>query len=173
MKRSHAIPHPRNGFAISTSSSPPRRTIADLCALTPSLAPRILQVTVAPSQETIIRLASVKKDSRIGVLCESEKFLAIVRLRLEGMHVSGPIDALFWPRAPGALAEFARTRQVLILPPGGHGSPSREEARALLSFSEQGGKVIVFDYQIERGSLVYVEERVRDLLESRARGERP
>ncbi len=140
---------------------------ADVCALVPTLVRRILRVTVAPSQETIVRLASVKQDARIGVLCESVKFLAIVRQRLEGMHVGGPVDALFWPRAPGALSDFARNRQVLILPPGGHGSPSREEARALLSFSERGGAVIVFDYQIEKGSLVYVEERVRDLLESR------
>lgn len=140
----------------------------DLCALAPGLVRRILQVTVAPSQETVMRLASVQQGARIGVLCESAKFLAIVQQRLAGMHVSGSVDALFWPRAPGALSDFASNRQVLILPPGGHGSPSREEARALLSFSEQGGTVIVFDYQIEKGSLVYVEERVRDLLESRA-----
>lgn len=142
----------------------------DLCSLAPVLKKKIVAVAVSPSQETILRLASVKPGQSIGVLCESEKFFSIVKNRLRDMRITGPLDALFAPRAPGALTDFSAGKQVLIMPPGGHASPSREEARALLAFTEQGGHTLVFDYLIERGSLAYVEERIRELLEKR-RGE--
>jgi hypothetical protein len=35
---------------------------------------------------------------------------------------------------------------------------------AVQEFTQRGGKVITFDYQIERGSLLYVEERISQLL---------
>ena len=139
----------------------------DLCSLAPVLKKRIVAVAVSPSQETILRLASVKPGQSIGVLCESRKFFSIVKNRLRDMRITGPLDALFTPRAPGALADFSAGKQVLILAPGGHASPSREEARALLAFTEQGGHTLVFDYMIERGSLAHVEERIRELLEKR------
>jgi GntR family transcriptional regulator len=136
----------------------------DLCTLAPSLASRILQCAVSPSQETVMRLAVVKPGQGIGVLCESQKFFAIVATRLKEMRIGGPLDVLYSPRPPGALAAFLSGKSALVLPPGGKAVPTREETHVLHEFTERGGLTIVFDYLIEKGSLVYVEERIGSLL---------
>jgi DNA-binding transcriptional regulator YhcF (GntR family) len=139
----------------------------DLCALAPELKALIVPVSVSPSRETILRLASVGPGQGIGVLCESRKFFSIVQLQLRDLRIQGPLDALFPPRAPGALAEFIRERKALILSPGEQAATSREEARALQAFTERGGNMVTFDYQIERGSLARVEERINEIVERR------
>jgi DNA-binding transcriptional regulator YhcF (GntR family) len=136
----------------------------DLCALAPSLAPRMLQCAVSPSQETIMRLAVVRPGQGIGLLCESAKFFAIVASRLKEMRIGGTLDVLYSPRSPGALAAFLKEKAVLVLPPGGQAVPTREESHVLHEFTDRGGLTVIFDYRIERGSLVYVEERIGSLL---------
>ncbi len=138
-----------------------------LVAMAPRLSERILAVAVSPSRETVMQLATVKPGQAIGVLCESRQFLAIIGGRLKEMRIAGPLDALFPPRPQGALAEFLRDRSLLIVPPAGRASPSREEARALQEFTGRGGLVVVFDYQIDKGSLVHVEERIGSILKAR------
>jgi DNA-binding transcriptional regulator YhcF (GntR family) len=150
-------------LVITTSTHFP-----DLRALAPSMTDRILQVAVSPSQETVMKLAVVKPSQGIGALCESIKFFSIIQNRLKDMHLTSPLSALYFPRPPGALAGFLRDKGVLILPPAGQAGLSLEEARAITTFTERGGLTVVFDYQIEKGSLVYVEERIRALSSRRA-----
>jgi DNA-binding transcriptional regulator YhcF (GntR family) len=156
-------PHPdrRLGdfdLVITTSTHFP-----DLRSLAPSVADRILQVAVSPSQETVMKLAGVRPSQSMGALCDSIKFFSIIQNRLKEMHLNGPLTALYSPRPPGALAGFLRDKDVLILPPAGQAALSLEEARAVTAFTERGGLTLVFDYQIQKGSLVYVEERIRAL----------
>ena len=119
---------------------------------------------MAPSQDTVLRLASARPDQEVGVTCESRQFLSIIETRLREMHFTGPVSVLFTPREPGALAEFLRARLLLIVPPGYAAGLTREEARALEEFSQRGGAVVPFDYQIEKGSLAHVEARIGALL---------
>ena len=137
---------------------------AEISALAPGAKEKIAQVAVSPSQETVLRLASVKPDNPIGVMCESRQFLSIIEARLREMRITGTIAALFPPREPGALSAFLRERRLLVVPPGYAAGLSREEARALEAFTHGGGTIVPFDYQIERGSLVYVERRIGELL---------
>jgi GntR family transcriptional regulator len=137
---------------------------AELAGLAPGQREKIVAVGVSPSQDTVLRLASVKPDQPVGVTCESRQFLAIIEARLREMHFTGPFSVLFAPREPGALAGFLRERLLLIVPPGYAAGLTREEARALEEFSQRGGAVIPFDYQIEKGSLAHVESRIGALL---------
>jgi DNA-binding transcriptional regulator YhcF (GntR family) len=137
---------------------------AELAGIAPGRRDRIVAVGVAPSQETIMRLASVKPDQPVGVTCESRQFLAIIEARLREMRFTGPFAVLFTPRQPGALAGFLRGRLLLVVPPGYAAGLTREEARALEEFSQRGGTVVAFDYQVEKGSLAHVEGRIGALL---------
>jgi DNA-binding transcriptional regulator YhcF (GntR family) len=139
----------------------------DLAGLVPSLVPKIVPVKVSPSHETVMSLASVKPGQPIGVLCRSGQFLKIVELRLAELRIGGAVEALYSPRPQGSLARFIADRRVLIVPPTGREELSREEARTLTEFTQAGGLIVVFDYKIEEGSLLYVEERIRSLLGSR------
>jgi GntR family transcriptional regulator len=137
---------------------------AELSLLAPAQKQNIVAVAVSPSQETVLRLASAKPDQAVGVMCRSRQFLSIIESRLRQMRFTGPFQVLFTPREPGALAEFLRSRLLLVVPPGYAADLSREEARALEEFTQRGGAVVPFDYQIEKGSLAHVEERIGALL---------
>ena len=53
---------------------------------------------------------------------------------------------------------------MLIVPPSGLPELDKASASALEAFRERGGRIIKFDYQIERGSLANVEERMKELM---------
>ena len=147
---------------------------ADLCAMAPSITPRVHPVAVSPSQETVMRLAVVKPGQDIGLLCESTKFFAIVASRLKEMRSADswtcctPRDRRArWPPSCGR-------RGSSCFRPGGSAVPTREETHVLHEFTNRGGLTVVFDYLIEKGSLVYVEQRIGALLSAKGTtGRRP
>ena len=63
------------------------------------------------------------------------------------------------------MSTFVADKDVLIVPPDFTSMLDAASAPVIAEFTEGGGRVISFDYQIERGSLVYLDERIRGLLE--------
>lgn len=137
---------------------------SELLGKLPSLKDKLIQVAVSPSQETIIEMASLSPVQRLGVVCESRNFLERVGARLKSMGLaSGPVPCLFL-KDEHRLPEFLSTIDVVFIPPGYQLQRRKENMAAVQEFTGRGGKVITFDYQIERGSLLYVEERISQLL---------
>jgi len=137
---------------------------SELLGRLPNLQSRILQVAVSPSQETIIEMAGLGRGQRLGVVCQSEYFLRIVTERLKDLDLaSGPVAHLFI-RDEEKLPRFLESLDVVFVPPGHLLQRRRENVSAVQAFTERGGKVIPFDYQIERGSLLHVDERIGQLL---------
>jgi DNA-binding transcriptional regulator YhcF (GntR family) len=133
----------------------------ELAAAMPAHRDKIIQAAVAPSQQTVIDLASLRSDEKIGIVCYSEMFNRIIRNRLEGFQIdSSGIETLFI-RSGETLdpAEFLEDKNVLIVPPD-----LRLEEHGIALFSERNGRIIHFQYQIERGSLIYIEEHISKLL---------
>jgi len=128
------------------------------------LKDKLIQVAVSPSQETIIEMASLSPVQRLGVICESQNFLNRVVARLKNLGLAtGPVPCLFL-KDENRLPEFLSTVDVVFIPPGYQLQRQKENMAGVQEFTERGGKVITFDYQIERGSLLYVEEKISQLL---------
>ncbi len=138
---------------------------SEVLGMAPALKDRLLRVVVSPSQETIIHLAGLKPSQTIGILCESPQFLAIIKLKLGDLCLTNSVGHLFWPSAAEEIEAFLDDKDVLIVPPVFPALLNRETAPILTEFTEGGGRVLPFDYQIERGSMVYLEERIKDLKE--------
>ena len=137
---------------------------SELLGKLPNLRDRLIQVAVSPSQETIIEMASLSPVQRIGVICESENFLNRVVSRLKNLGlVKGSVPCLFI-KDEDELPEFLEKVDVVLVPPGYQLQRKKASLSAVQAFTERGGKIIAFDYQIERGSLLYVEERISQLL---------
>ncbi len=137
---------------------------SELLGKLPNLRDRLIQVAVSPSQETIIEMASLSPVQRIGVICESENFLNRVVSRLKNLGlVKGSVPCLFM-KDEDELPEFLEKVDVVLVPPGYQLQRKKANLSAVQAFTERGGKIIAFDYQIERGSLLYVEERISQLL---------
>jgi GntR family transcriptional regulator len=149
-----------DGFDLVITTATHR---AELEALAPGRAGRIVAVGVSPSQDTIVGLAAVKPSQAIGVICISERFLRIVLARLGELGLGGGTTHLLLPADAPALERFLADRDVLVAPPGLRAALDRDTARELQRFDERGGSVIAFDYRIERGSLAHLEERIGEL----------
>lgn len=139
---------------------------SEVLGLVPKLRDRLIRVAVALSQDTVINLAGVSNLQRVGIIADSVKFVELVKAKLKDFQISlrtvkhrlaGQIDHF---------NDFIKDRDLLILPPG-HSLPADNEHRAAVQeFTGRGGKVLYFEYQIERGSLLYVEERIKARLNS-------
>lgn len=139
------------------------RHYSEVLGLAPGCRDKLVQVALSPSQETIIALASVRQGRKVGILSESLQFRDIILAKLRDFMIAE--DAERHPLQDEAgFPAFLEDKDVLVVPPGFQAPRGKEAQAGMQSFTGRGGKVIVFDYQVERGSMLYVEERVRDLL---------
>ena len=137
----------------------------EVTSCVPQLKDRVVQLVVSPSQETIINLAGIKPQQTLGVVCQSASFRAIIKARLESLLITNRTGDLEFPQGVAQLSTFVADKDVLIVPPDFTSLLDATSVPVIAEFTEGGGRVISFDYQIERGSLVYLDERIRGLLE--------
>jgi len=136
----------------------------ELQGLLPDLRARLLPLAVSPSQSTVIEIAGLNASQRMGVICHSDNFLGIIRRRLLAFDL--PVSHLPCLRIgqESALPEFLEQLDIVFVPPGYTLQRAHESVRSVQEYTARGGRVISFDYQIERGSLLFVEERIQQLL---------
>ena len=136
----------------------------------PDLKPKIVQAAVAPTRSSIIALARLAPSQKIGIVCESKRFLDIVLDHLKAFDIPATsVAPLFWSEID-RLDTFIAGLDAVIIPAGYSLQKNREHLAAIQEFTERGGAIITFDYQIERGSLLNLEERLRTLLDEGQRG---
>jgi len=136
----------------------------------PDLKTKIVQAAVAPTRSSIIALARLAPSQKIGIVCESRRFLDIVLDHLKAFEIPATsVAPLFWSEI-GRLDTFIAGLDAVIIPAGYSLQKNREHLAAIQEFTERGGAIITFDYQIERGSLLNLEERLRTLLDEGQRG---
>ncbi|OGS35706.1 MAG: hypothetical protein A2293_03870 [Elusimicrobia bacterium RIFOXYB2_FULL_49_7] len=130
----------------------------------PGLSKKLLQVAVAPSQETIIRLAKLSPTRETGIFCESNQFAALVKYHLESLHLLPEHIHVLSVSDKEGLAAKLPALSALIIPSYYAFAPDKTLQPSLQAFTEKGGNIISFDYVIDRGSLLHVEERLARLL---------
>lgn len=155
---------------------------AELRRLVPALAARILPAAVSPSRRTVVEMARIPHGAAVGIVCRSERFRRIIESQL-GALGDEPSDFDFLaedtlvrdgvrtPNADRRLEAFLSRLSVVVVPPDSVLDPEDPALAPVLSrFLSRGGRVVPFEYQIERGSLVHLEEAVERIL---SRGQEP
>lgn len=135
----------------------------ELTRFLPNVFKRILQVSISPSQQTIIDITSIKTTSNIGIVCRSKRFQDIVEARLKSFQIKTKnIPAIFESQAEERLSTFLRNLDVLIVAPNSPVLSTTNEVvkQQLALFKGKGGVVLTLNYQVERGSLIYIEEQL-------------
>lgn len=125
----------------------------------PTLLSRIIKVPMNPSRQTIIDLSGIHSDAAIGVFTESQRFFDIITKQLSSFQLAAPTRL-----KPGMGKEALENIDLIILPPSDPGGAETGMAVEIARFKEEGGRSFVFEYQIDRETLNYIEERVKDLL---------
>lgn len=132
-------------------------------SIIPSLKERVFKVAVSPTEETVIMIATAPKESKIGMIVRSENFKNLMMARLNAMNIDISKVKVSFENDPTQMDKLLLEMDVLIIP---HFLllSNQKLARQLHYFKGRGGIVIDFRYQIEVGSLIYIEERVHKLL---------
>ncbi|NLJ09975.1 MAG: GntR family transcriptional regulator [Treponema sp.] len=139
------------------------RHYTEVLGMAPGIKEKLIQVALSPSQDTIIALATIKPGRKLGVICESRQFRDIILNKLRDLMIDDGVEVLRYAELD-RLPLFLADKEVIIVPPSWKQPEGKVAQAALQDFTSRGGKLIIFDYQVERGSVIYVEERVWDLL---------
>ncbi|MBN2882662.1 MAG: GntR family transcriptional regulator [Clostridia bacterium] len=139
---------------------------AEISVMLARLTDRIMQTVVSPDRQTVIELAGIPKDKTAGVLCRSRRYLAVI-MQFMTRDIN-PANIRVLESDPLPEGRFFAKLDYLILPPedviaGG-------DVPAMADFLEKGGRIIYFNYQIERGSLLHIEERISSVLQRKLGG---
>lgn len=149
------------GFDLILTTSTHYREVLDLA---PGLKEKIFQAAVSTSPETIASLASLGHKSRIALLTVSPRFAEVIERKLSQLQLSSNIVRRALIGDEPDLLEFLSDIDLVIIPPGVAMDHLPGYRAALPRFKEAGGWLLEFTHQIERGSLIYLEERISALL---------
>jgi len=139
--------------------------VDELRKMAPKMSGKVVPVIVAPTQATLIALARLETGSRAGVLHQSGRFFSIIRGWLQKSGFQGDVKGFNTElETAEELESFVSDRSVLVTPPGFAAQLSGEQLRVINRFRMNGGQLIDFEYQIERGSLLHLEELIRSLI---------
>lgn len=121
------------------------------------------RIVMAVSADTLLALARVPERARVGILTKSERFAGVIRqtVSLSCRLSNPPVFALF---GDGGTDAFLADVDCLILPPNYLLFASADEKTTIDNFAARG-QVLHYEYQIERGSLLHLEEEIAALTE--------
>ncbi|MEG0144999.1 MAG: GntR family transcriptional regulator [Clostridia bacterium] len=136
----------------------------ELRALLGERADVVLRVALAPSEETVSEVAHLGSDIDVGIYCRTDRFAEIVEGGLRRMmHARSILVLKKGDTMP--LCEFLRGKKALCVAPDYLAYAGSDEQLALRRFVLDGGKVISYHHQLDQGSRVAVEDRLRLLSE--------
>ncbi|MFZ5950214.1 MAG: GntR family transcriptional regulator [Candidatus Rifleibacteriota bacterium] len=148
-------------FAIILTTS---THIDELRKLVPSLEEKCVPVMVAPSPATLMTIARIASDQKVGVLYKSPRFFEIIGDWLKKSGFSGDLQG--FPASDLKDEIFEKNLEktdVLIVPPGFAAQFSLGCLKEISRFRQNGGTMIDFAYEIERGSLLHLEGLIKSL----------
>ena len=96
------------------------------------------------------------------MLTESRNFQNIIRSKLKDFFFELPRTNCLYAKNRDALPEFLKDKTVMIVPPNFVQRDGGAEGAAWRDFAARGGRIIPFEYQIERGALVYIEKNISE-----------
>ena len=118
-------------------------------------------MSMAPAVRTTISLAKVPDHIRAGIFCASDAFAGVIRTNCEGMGKWSDHLPTCLMGMDGYLEKFFSGLDLVILPEGWEAFASPAEKAAVQEFIHKGGQTILYDYKIDRGSYLYVEELIK------------
>jgi DNA-binding transcriptional regulator YhcF (GntR family) len=142
---------------------------AEIIGLFPELKGKIIQVAVSPSQQTIIELAQIPPSSKLGIVTFSRNFYNIIKGKIQEFQISPKNIKHIFEDSAEDFPEFISDRDILITPPKCFLENRKELQAHFQKFMNNGGRILRFDYQMERGALIHIEEKISQIINGRDR----
>lgn len=128
---------------------------------------RVLPVSVGLRNQTIVDLSTLPEKCAIGIFCVSNKFSNLISQQIAAFRsVSHPVPVCF--EGDKASAErFLRKLDCVVVNPGSALLQPDLFGDVGQRFLDRGGRIIPFDYLIDRGSLIHIEEEVDRIMKEK------
>ncbi|HWQ57482.1 MAG TPA: GntR family transcriptional regulator [Clostridia bacterium] len=128
---------------------------------------KLLAASVSPSRSTIVSICTLEPGRSMGIVCRSNKFANLVAEQIEqfASHRKN-IPVCFETDLKTVRRFMKRFSAVVVAPDCAFLDPAVSGA-LLDEYAAAGGILIPFDYPIDRGSLIHIEERIDDVIRSR------
>lgn len=135
----------------------------------PSQVDRLEKVMLDLKLDSVIEIVKIPSDSRVSLWSGSQIFLDIMEEVLTNFDNLEQIKTFVGEENLPEMERGLRTTDVLMVPPA-YSAEDYPQASALISaYQEGGGRVIPFDYQLNKGSLIHFEDRVLELYQEKNR----
>ena len=124
-------------------------------------------MALMPTTHTVIQLAKLQEDISVGIVSASDNFASVIRRNCQGMGEWSQNLEVQLLGNNEKLKAFLLEKDVIVLPEGYDAFASEQEKETLMTFQREGGQVISYDYKIDRGSFLYVEELIKKCMNTK------
>jgi DNA-binding transcriptional regulator YhcF (GntR family) len=130
----------------------------ELCRKMPN-GREAIRLVMNIATETALDLAAVSKDARLGIICASRRFSQVILRACEKYCKPDHLIPVAYFGDGDGIAKIIQDCGRLILPSNYPLFATKAE-EALIHSREQTHKPIRYYYQVERGSLLHLEEQI-------------
>ena len=131
----------------------------------------ILPVSFSLSKQTIISLRSITTETTIGIVCSSNKFANLVCEQLDLFCPHHLPIHIYFEGSPQPVDQFISQYNAIVLSPNFEITRTKTESSAFTQYAANGGTVILFEYLVDKASLIYLEDHVQTLMRTKYTGD--
>ncbi len=127
---------------------------------------KIVKAVMSTDRETIVKTSSIIDTDKTGVITKTPRFAEIIKNNLSALNITLEKENYITTLSlsENKLKSFISDKKTLILPPLFAMDLAKAMGEEILNFNHVGGEIITFNYIIERGSLIYIEEKITNVL---------
>jgi hypothetical protein len=127
---------------------------------------RPVRVVMAVTTDSAVAIAKIPASTKLGVLCASERFSQLIGEACERYcRLDSPIRTAYFGNK-AEVSELLSSADKLLLPTRCEDFASTEE-KAMLEKFTQAHSPIEYHYEIERGSYISLEDRIKGVWQSK------
>lgn len=124
----------------------------------------LFSVSEALSQQCIISVSTLPEHASIGIVTSSNKFANLICEEMEQFCPLPRPLSIHFDVDTDSILQFIQKYNTIIISPNSAILEQGFSDPRLDAFYARGGRLIPFDYMIDRGSLIHIEELVSRLL---------
>ena len=155
-------------FLLTTQSNS-----ADLIRYTAAMKLNMEKMELTEGSEPVAQVTKVASDTPIGVIYRSTSFYGNICDTLKVLGINNSLISAQEQEAAEVFSELDWGNLALIVPPDYEKNSNQSTADLAQAVEAAGGRVIPFQYVVDRGSLLHLETLVQQLYEEKNRVEHP
>ena len=129
-------------------------------------SPKLVRIALRPESRCLSRIIRIRKDARVGILCQSGRFgqilLGTCRDYNHSIHLTQPVQL----SQALDLESYLADKDAVLLPKDYENCCSANHRQLLADFAARK-RLIPCAYEMDEGSFLYLEECVRRALEEK------